>query len=90
MLQIGVEVPAQSVEATHWTQAEVFRSHRGAEAGQVALEVQPWRQVKLSGSQIGAEIPQSALERQSTHSPVRTRQRGEPAGQSLLVAHWTH
>lgn len=50
----------------------------------------PAWQVKSRGSQIGWAVPQLAFERHATQRSSPRKQNGAPAGQSVLLMHWTH
>jgi hypothetical protein len=84
--QIFVLVLAQSAFDRHWTQADDVVSHLGLGVLHWASLEQPARQWNSLScvSQMGAATPQSAFERHWTHVPVRAKQRGAPAGQSVF------
>jgi hypothetical protein len=64
---MGVEVPAQSMFAVHWTHCAVIVSQRGVPPPHWESITQPAPQVKSIGSQIGSAVPQSELARHATH-----------------------
>jgi hypothetical protein len=87
--QIFVLVFAQSAFERHWTHADEVVSHLGLGVLHCVSLEQPVRQRNSLScpSQIGAEAPQSAFERHCTQVPVRAKQRGALAGQSVFCAH---
>jgi hypothetical protein len=90
VLQIGVDVPAQSALVPHWLHLDVAVLHFGAVAGHCMLLVHPARHVKSWLSQTGAAAPQSEFARHETHRCSRRRHRGAAAEQSVFARQSTH